>query len=588
MADGNSIQGDSKAVARWIWRGYMRHHLPITFAALLLMALEGSMMGALSYMVGPMFDELFEAKNRAALPWIGGAFFGIFAIRAFAAFGHKVIMARVGERMMAALQHDIVKHMLTLDMAWFHVTPPGNLIERVRGDTTVLSNLWNTLLAIGARDTIATISLFVVAMRADWVWTLIAIAGFPLLVVPVARLHRLVRAKARQVRAAAADISTQLDEIFHGVSTIRLNRIENRETDRLRHVISGYTEASVKATARRAAIPALTDLVAGLGFLGVVTYGGLQIMDGTKSVGEFMSFFTAIAMLIEPLRRIGNVLGVWQTALASLERLHDVFDMQPTITSPARPATLSVPARQADIVLDDVHLSYGDTAILNGLSFTARAGQMTALVGPSGAGKTTVFNLLARLVEPQSGRITLGGTDINQLALTDLRDQFSFVSQEAMLFDETLRDNILLGRTDISDDRLQEVLEAAHIADFLSGLEAGLDSRAGPRGSKLSGGQRQRVAIARALLRDSPILLLDEATSALDAKSERVVQEALERLSKGRTTLVIAHRLATVRDADNIVVMDRGRVAEQGSHSDLLARGGIYAGLYQLQFSNQD
>ncbi|NHX27568.1 ABC transporter ATP-binding protein, partial [Escherichia coli] len=238
---------------------------------------------------------------------------------------------------------------------------------------------------------------------------------------------RLVRAKARQVRAAAADISTQLDEIFHGVSTIRLHRIETRETDRLREVISGDTEASVKAVARRAAIPALTDLVAGLGFLGVVTYGGLQIMDGTKTVGEFMSFFTAIAMLIEPLRRIGNVLGVWQTALASLERLHDVFEMKPTITSPAQPATLPMPAGKADIVLDDVHLTYGDTTILNGLGFTARAGQMTALVGPSGAGKTTVFNLLTRLVEPQTGRITLGGTAIDQMALTDLRDQFSVV-----------------------------------------------------------------------------------------------------------------------------------------------------------------
>jgi ABC-type multidrug transport system fused ATPase/permease subunit len=217
---------------------------------------------------------------------------------------------------------------------------------------------------------------------------------------------------------------------------------------------------------------------------------------------------------------------------------------------------------------------------------TAKAGQMTALVGPSGAGKSTVFNLLTRLVEPQQGQITLGSTPIDQMALPDLRRNFAVVSQDSHLFDETLRDNILLGRTDVPEDRLQQVLQAAHITDFLPGLPNGLDSPAGPRGGNLSGGQRQRVAIARALLRDAPVLLLDEATSALDAKSEQVVQEALEKLSRTRTTLVIAHRLSTVRNADRIVVMDKGQVAEQGTHDELIARGGLYSGLYQLQFAS--
>ncbi|WP_372603168.1 ABC transporter ATP-binding protein [Actibacterium sp.] len=577
---------DGKLILRWLWGGYLRRFLGLIFAALFLMGIEGSMMGALSYTIGPMFDELFVARNRAALPWIAGAIFAVFVLRALSGFGQRVLMAKVGQRLTADLQSDMVRHMLGLDLAWFQKTPPGNLIERVRGDTNALATLWSNILAAAGRDVIATLSLFAVALSVDWLWTVIALAGVPLLVLPITRLQDWVRGMARQARSSAATISTRLDEIFHGVPTIRLNRMEARENRRFDEALDGFVDASIRSEAGRAAIPALMDVIAGLGFLGVVVYGGLQIMDGTKTVGQFMSFFTAMALVFEPLRRIDNVSGAWQTALASLERLYAVFLERPTILSPAQPATLPAPAGALDIVVRDVQLGYDETPVLNGLTLTAKAGQMTALVGASGAGKTTVFSLLTRLIEPQSGTVTLGDVPIETLALDDLRSQFSVVSQEALLFDETLRDNILLGRTDVSEDQLNAVLDAAHITDFLPGLPNGLDSPAGPRGTNLSGGQRQRVAIARALLRDAPILLLDEATSALDAKSERVVQEALERLSKGRTTLVIAHRLATVRDADLIIVMDKGRVVEQGTHEALLAQGGVYSGLYQLQFAS--
>ena len=236
------------------------------------------------------------------------------------------------------------------------------------------------------------------------------------------------------------------------------------------------------------------------------------------------------------------------------------------------------------MTLTDVSLSYGDTKVLNGLDLTAKAGQTTALVGASGAGKSTIFNLLTRLVDPQSGSVRIGGVDTSAMTIPDLRGLFSVVTQEALLFDETLRENIVLGRENVTDEELDRVLKAAHVADFLPQLEQGLETRVGPRGSALSGGQRQRVVIARALLRDTPILLLDEATSALDAQSEQVVQDALDRLAKGRTTIVIAHRLSTIRSADKIVVMDRGRVTDEGTHDELMERGGIYADLYRLQY----
>ncbi|WP_095590581.1 ABC transporter ATP-binding protein [Actibacterium ureilyticum] len=588
MKEPQNPHENSALLTRWIWRGYLRHYWPMLLVAFLLMTIEGGMLGLMSYMIEPMFDRIFLAGERSSIPLVAGGIFLIFTARALSGFCQRVLMSRVGQKVSAHIQRDLVAHMLTLDNRWFQQNPPGVLIERVRGDTNAASNIWSTVLAAAGRDVIAMVSLFAVALSIDWLWTLIAVAGVPLLVLPIILLQRFVRRTARRVRDIAAELATRLDEIFHGVPTIKLNRMEDRESGRFANASHALVRARTFSVAGQAGIPAMMDIMAGVGFLGVLSYGGLQIIDGQKTVGEFMSFFTAMALVFEPLRRLGNVTGAWQVALASLERVYGVFLEQPTILSPAQPAKLSVPAAQADIVLDDVRMAYDETPVLNGVSFTAKAGKVTALVGASGAGKSTVFNLLTRLVDPQSGQISIGGTPIDTLALTDLRDQFSVVTQDAQLFDETLRDNILLGREDIAEDRLATVLDAAHVADFLPRLADGLNSPAGPRGSNLSGGQRQRVAIARALLRNAPILLLDEATSALDTKSERIVQEALDQLSRNRTTLVIAHRLATVRDADKIVVMDKGRVVEEGTHDSLLARDGVYSGLYKLQFSTQN
>jgi ATP-binding cassette subfamily B protein/subfamily B ATP-binding cassette protein MsbA len=371
--------------------------------------------------------------------------------------------------------------------------------------------------------------------------------------------------------------------VLHGIASIRLNRAEADQTDRFAKIVGRIRQSETKVAATSSVIPALTDIVTGIGFVAVLALGGNEVMEGERSVGDFMSFFTALALAFQPMRRLGGLAGTWQTAAASLERIYQVFDTKPTVVSGPR----TTPPESTRIELDDVWLSYDGQPVLHGLSLIAEAGQTTALVGPSGAGKSTVFNLLTRMVDADKGRVMMGDVPVQNFDLGLLRDQYSTVAQESALFDESLRDNILMGRPDASEDDLQQALKAAHVNDFLDDQRT-LASAAGPRGSSLSGGQRQRVAIARALLRDAPVLLLDEATSALDTASERLVQEALDSLSKGRTTLVIAHRLSTIRNADKIVVMGGGRVVEQGNHDQLMAAGGAYANLVALQFGDQE
>jgi len=562
-----------------LWRDHVVQFWPLLIVAFVLMVIEGSTLGAISYLIQPLFDEVFASGDASAVTWVALAISGVFILRALSGFGQRLLIVTVGLRVTTGLQSRLLSHLLGLDARYFQDNAPGSLIERVRGDTLALQGAASSTLMTLGRDTVSVISLLSVMIWSDWLWALLAMAGVPILILPLTILQKLIRTTTRAAREAAARLSTQLDEVFHGMVSIKVNRLEQHEAHRFDTEVNGFLAAQLRAERGKAANPAIIDVIAAIGFLAVLVYGGQQIMEGDKTVGEFMSFFTALALVFDPMRRLSAVSGQIQAAMASLERLYDVLQARPTILTPAQPK----PVSRGDIVFDNVDFSYGDSPVLHQLCFTAAEGRTTALVGPSGAGKSTVFSLMSRLVDPSAGRITLGGVATTEADLDALRDSIALVGQDSALFDETIAENIRLGRLDATPQEVRAAAAAASVLDFTDEFPLGLETRVGPRGASLSGGQRQRVTIARAMLRDVPVLLLDEPTSALDARSEQLVGEALARLSRGRTTLVIAHRLSTIRDADLIVVMDKGRVIEQGTHDALIARNGAYARLHQLQ-----
>ena len=568
----------------WVWRGYLSKHTGLLAVAIIFMIIEGSMLGALAYLMEPMFDQVFVAGDTKMLFVIGFVLIGIFLIRAVSGVLQKVLLTRISEKTAAAVRIDLLGHMMKQDGAFHQAHPPGYLIQRVQGDVAQINNVWRAVITGAGRDAIGLVVLLGVAINVDPIWALLACIGIPMMVLPAALAQKFVRERAREARDIAAGLATRLDEVFHGLVQIKLNAAEDYQSKQYRTLTRKLVRTQIKTVFGSAAIPAMVDIMSGFGFMAVILYGGSEIIAGDKTVGQFMSFFTAMGFAFDPMRRLGAMSGLWQVAAASIERLKELLETPVSLKSPddPKPAPKGIP----DVVLDTVSLSYGETEVLDKLSLTAEAGKTTALVGASGAGKSTIFNLITRLIDPTEGQVRIGGVGTAEMTLPDLRKLCSVVTQESLLFDETIRENILMGQAEVSDEDLRPVLDAANVTDFLKNMPDGLDTKVGPRGSALSGGQRQRVVIARALLRDTPVLLLDEATSALDAKSENVVQEALDKLATGRTTLVIAHRLSTVRNADKIVVMDRGKVMDEGTHEELLARGGIYADLYRLQFEN--
>ena len=386
----------------WLWGDYLKPHLGLLGIAIIFMLIEGSMVGAVSYMMKPMFDLVFVAGNTTALGWVSLVFLGIFCVRGLSGMVQKVLLTRISQETAAKLRLDLLKRLMRQDTSFHQTHPPGFLIQRVQTDVASVNNIWRAIITGAGRDAISLIFLIGVAVNIDWVWTLVMLVGLPLLMLPIGVAQRYVRKKASQARDLGAALATRLDEVFHGIVPIKLNSLEEYQPDRFAAHTQTFVRAEVRSSLGTAFITAMIDIMAGIGFMGVLLYGGSEIIDGEKTVGEFMSFFTAIGLAFDPMRRIAAVSGIWQSAAAALERLKELMDAPILVQPPTDP--VPAPKGLPEVRLENVSLSYGDAPVLRDLNLVAEAGKTTALVGASGAGKSTVFNLLTRsLFRGESG-----------------------------------------------------------------------------------------------------------------------------------------------------------------------------------------
>jgi subfamily B ATP-binding cassette protein MsbA len=473
------------------------------------------------------------------------------------------------------------------DLAFFHRNATGKLISRFNNDANLLRGAVSTALTGIIKDSMTLIFLIALMFYQDWMLAAGAFVIFPLAVLPILRIGRRMRKVSANTQTQQGELTTILDETFQGARHVRAYGMENYEIGRARGAIEAIFRLVYKAARVRSLTHPIMETLGGIAIGIVVFYGGTRVLQGATTPGTFFSFITALLLAYQPLKSLANLNANLQEGLAAAQRIFALLDLEPEIQD--RPDAGELGTARGHIHLSGVRFGYvpGITA-LDGLDLDIAAGTTVALVGPSGAGKSTVLNLIPRFYDAGEGQVLVDDIDVRDITLASLRANIALVSQEISLFDDTVRANIAYGRPDADETDVVAAARAAGAHDFIMALQDGYETHVGGRGLRLSGGQRQRLAIARAMLKDAPILLLDEATSALDSETERQVQAALNDLKRGRTTVVIAHRLSTVVSADCIYVMEAGRVIETGTHGELLAAGGAYARLYAMQFADQE
>ena len=541
---------------------------------------------ASAWLMKPVINDVFVAKNKEFLLPISIAVLVTFAIKGFANYAQSVIMHYVGQRIITDTQNRLYAHLTRMDLSFFHQTPTGSLISRFTVDINMMrAAVSNALTGIG-KDFLTLIFLVGVMFIQDWYLAVIAFVVFPVAILPIVKLGQRIRKVTVSTQEEIGQFTPLLEQTIQGARVVKADRMEEYEKGRFRKIADRVFQLVFKSARIRSMASPIMETLGGVAVALVIFYGGFRVIEESMNPGAFFSFITALLLAYEPMKRLANLNASLQEGLASAQRLFGLLDTKPNIIDKPDAATLKI--KGGNIVLNQVNFSYiPKHPVIKGVSLSVPAGKLVALVGPSGAGKSTILNLIPRFYEVDSGVIKIDGMNVQDATLDSLRRNIALVSQEIILFDDTVRANIAYGRPDASEKEITQAAKNAAAHDFIEAMSNGYDTYVGERGTKVSGGQRQRLAIARAMLKNAPILLLDEATSSLDAESEREVQAALMELMKGRTTLVIAHRLSTVIEADLIHVIDNGKLVESGNHPELLSKNGTYARLYALQFKEQ-
>ena len=562
-----------------MWRVYVRPHLVGLFWSLVLMLISASMTGAMAKLMEPVIDKVFADKNPEMLwPVATGVFF-VFALRGAATYGQSVMMNSLSLRITSDMQRNMFAHLVQSDLSFFHANQSGELMSRFLADTALIrSALTESLTGLG-KNFFTVAFLIAVMFVQDWKLAFISIFVFPAAAYAVMRMGKKLRKVSTNTQVRMGEMTSMLGQAFQGNRHVKAYGMEDFEKQRINGVIEQIYKLMTRAFRVSTIVTPIAEMLSGLAIVTIIVYGGMQVIAGASTAGKLFSFIAAFLLAFEPMKRLARLNGIMQMGLAALDRFFKLLDHAPEVQDKKDAIELKV--QNSTVTVENVSFVYADgSEALKGITFSAAAGKTVALVGESGAGKSTILNLIPRFYDVTGGAIKIDGQDIRDVTLKSLRGSMAIVSQEVAIFSDTLRDNISYGTPGATDEQVTEAAKLAAAHEFIMELPEGYNTRVGENGVKLSGGQRQRISIARAMLRNAPILLLDEATSALDTTSERLVQTALDRLQKGRTTIVVAHRLSTIMNADVIYVMSHGRIIESGNHASLLAQNGTYSRLY--------
>jgi subfamily B ATP-binding cassette protein MsbA len=560
-----------------------RGRLLLSWLATAVYAAAGAL---LAFMVKPIFDDVL-IRNMNTLP-VAATIMALYVVKGGAAYFSTTLVASVGQRAVTDLRNALYEHVLQQSYSFLRRHSTGALMSHITADVEKIQNAVSEVAGDVLKEGLTVVGLLVIMFVRDWRLALIAIFGMPLAFYPLVRLGRHLRASSETSLRRWRNIMEILQETISGFQIVKAFAMEPFEIARFRRAAARLLNLNLRITRTTAILPPLMEAVGGLALVGALFYGSYRIDQGTLTPGRFVSVLTALFMMYTPIKRLSQVNATLQGALAASSRIFDVLDTHQEVRD--EPGAFALPRMAREVEYREVGFRYGDsgTRVLRRVSLKARPGEVVAIVGTSGAGKTTLVNLLPRFYDVTDGAILIDGVDIRRGTIKSLREQIGLVTQDTVLFNDTVRANIAYGLQEVDEARLESAARTAFAHDFILDLPRRYDTVIGEHGSRLSGGQRQRIAIARALLKDPPILILDEATSSLDAKAERVVQNAFSNLIKGRTTLVIAHRLATVRNADRIVVLDGGEIRETGTHDELIRSAGLYKRLCDLQFRVED